>query len=81
MGISSKYGTTKDSGVASAWISLTMGSNLGEGGEGEERRGWHTARSGRFLCVTLHGAETFKHPLLSLCVAVTSCWKSATAVP
>lgn len=53
MGISSKYGTTKDSGVASAWISLTMGSNLGEGGEGEGRRGWHIARSGRFLCVSL----------------------------
>lgn len=59
MGISSKYGTTKDSGGASAWISLTMGSNLGEGGEGEGRKGVAYSKKWQVsLCVTLHGAET-----------------------
>lgn len=55
----SKYGTTKDSGGASAWISLTMGSNLGEGGEGEGRKGVAYSKKWQVsLCVTLHGAET-----------------------
>lgn len=59
MGISSKYGTTKDSGGASAWISLTIGSNLGEGGEGEGRKGVAYSKKWQVsLCVTLHGAET-----------------------
>lgn len=59
MGISSKYGTTKDSGGASAWISLTMGSNLDEGGEGEGRKGVAYSKKWQVsLCVTLHGAET-----------------------